>query len=298
MHLTARQLEVFDAAYRLRSTHKAAAELNLSQPAVSRAIQDLEAAIGLMLFDRSNRRFEPNLAAKTLHQAARRHFTGLQHVDRIAQGLRSGATGHIVVYALPVVADGPVAQAAGLAMALTPGLRIDIEAVGEADCIGALRAGRADLAIVSSLLSSPEFESAFVGELSPVVLLTENDVLTSKGSVLLSDLAGDGLLTLPRGSPFRETIELAFAAEGLALTVLAEARTQAALVAMAMAGAGRAIVAEQALARSPVLTRHRPIEGLPRWPLHAVAADVKMPPLDRLIALLRGACAPKAEGDV
>jgi DNA-binding transcriptional LysR family regulator len=292
MYPSARQLEIFDAAYRLRSTHKAAAELNLSQPAVSRAVQDLEAAIGVVLFDRASRRFEPNLAAKTLHQAARRHFVGLDHVARIARGLRSGTTGHIVVHALPVIADGPVAEAAGQAMALNPGLRIDIEAAGEIECLAALRAGRADVAVVSSVHALPEFESIRVGALSPVVLSDGDDPLMRKPSISIRDLAEEGLLLLPQGSPFRDSIERAFAAEGLGLPIRAEARTQRALVAMAIAGAGRAIVSRQALPQLLPPSRYRLIDELPDWPLHVMAADASAPPLAKLTGLLREVCAP------
>ena len=48
-----RQLEHFEAVYRLRSFTRAARELYLSQSALSRSIQALEADLGQTLFDRS-----------------------------------------------------------------------------------------------------------------------------------------------------------------------------------------------------------------------------------------------------
>ena len=61
-----RQLEHFEAVYRLRSFTRAARELYLSQSALSRSIQALEADLGQTLFDRSTQAVEPTDAAEAL----------------------------------------------------------------------------------------------------------------------------------------------------------------------------------------------------------------------------------------
>lgn len=50
-----RLLTTFDAVARLGSMREAASALNVSQPAITQALQDLEAHIGVRLFDRSKR---------------------------------------------------------------------------------------------------------------------------------------------------------------------------------------------------------------------------------------------------
>jgi DNA-binding transcriptional LysR family regulator len=156
MRITARQLEVFAAAVLAKSTRLAAASLHVSQPAVSRAIADLEASVGVVLFDRSNRRFEPTFAARSLLAAVERHHSGLARVVDAAKLIQSGSRGHIRIVALPVLADGIVATAAGRLMSRHNALRLDIEAVGEAECMNAMRSGRADIAMVSTAPSEPE----------------------------------------------------------------------------------------------------------------------------------------------
>jgi DNA-binding transcriptional LysR family regulator len=47
MHLTFRQLQVFESVARQQSFTRAAKELHLSQPAVSMQIRQLESAVGL-----------------------------------------------------------------------------------------------------------------------------------------------------------------------------------------------------------------------------------------------------------
>ena len=65
-----RHLIVFEAAARLGSFTRAAAELNVQQPAVSAAIRQLEDALGVILFHRSHRKVE-------LTKAGERFFTDI-----------------------------------------------------------------------------------------------------------------------------------------------------------------------------------------------------------------------------
>ena len=51
MHITIRQLQVFDAVARHLSYTRAAEELHLTQPAVSMQIKQLEGSVGLPLFE-------------------------------------------------------------------------------------------------------------------------------------------------------------------------------------------------------------------------------------------------------
>ena len=52
-----RQLEYFRMAAKMRNLTRAAAELKVSQPNITVAIQKLETSLGLRLFDRSQKQF-------------------------------------------------------------------------------------------------------------------------------------------------------------------------------------------------------------------------------------------------
>ena len=75
-----RHLKVFEAVARLRSFTQAAAELSITQPALSRTIQQLEDALGVTLLDRSSRHVETTPAGRTL----------LDHVERVLAELERG----------------------------------------------------------------------------------------------------------------------------------------------------------------------------------------------------------------
>ena len=57
MHITVRQLQVFEAVARRLSYTRAAEELHLTQPAVSMQIKQLEGSVGMPLFEQMGKRF-------------------------------------------------------------------------------------------------------------------------------------------------------------------------------------------------------------------------------------------------
>lgn len=66
-----RLLMTFDSVARLRSMQRAAAELNVTPPAVTQAVQALEEYIGVPLLDRSTKPARLNAAGEVLAQATR-----------------------------------------------------------------------------------------------------------------------------------------------------------------------------------------------------------------------------------
>jgi DNA-binding transcriptional LysR family regulator len=288
MRLTSRQLDLFITAYKLRSVRMAAASLHISQPAVSRAIIDLEAEVGTMLFDRSARRFEPTLASRTLFDAVQRYHSGLDRIARIATSMRTGG-GHLRIAALPVLADDQVARAAGRLMARHEALRIDIEALGQRECFDALRSGRADVVIVSTVTPEAGWSTFQLRSLSPVLVVRSDDVLASRRKANLQRLGGRALVMLPPDSPFRQTLDLALSALSLRPLIRAEARTQSALVAMVREGAGVTIVDRALASRAGNGIVSLQIEPAMTWAVIAVchAADEKNPAVQKFLDELR-----------
>ncbi len=81
--LRLRDLHIFFAVVRSGSMAKAAAHLRVTQPSVSKAISDLEAALGVRLFDRSPRGVEPTRYGDALIKCGSAVF------DELRQGIRN-----------------------------------------------------------------------------------------------------------------------------------------------------------------------------------------------------------------
>jgi len=81
--LRLRDLHIFFAVVQSGSMAKAATRLRVTQPAVSKAISDLEAALGVRLFDRSTQGVEPTMYGSALLKCGAAVF------DELRQGIRN-----------------------------------------------------------------------------------------------------------------------------------------------------------------------------------------------------------------
>ena len=68
--MTIRHILIFLAVYRAMSVTKAAERLHMTQPAVTRAIQEIERYYGVCLFERLNRRLYVTKSGEALYAYA------------------------------------------------------------------------------------------------------------------------------------------------------------------------------------------------------------------------------------
>ena len=107
--LKLRDLHVLMTVARSGSMGKAANELSVSQPAISKAIADMEAALGVRLLDRNPRGVVPTIYARALLDRGVVAFDelkqGIEHVNFLANPttgeLRIGSTIAIATGFLP-----------------------------------------------------------------------------------------------------------------------------------------------------------------------------------------------------
>src|SRR5215831_14893976 len=112
--LKLRDLDMLVAIAQHGSMAKAAAQLSVSQPAVSKAIAETEQVLGVRLLDRSAQGVEPNLYGRALLKWATAVFDdvhqGVAELDFISDPtsgeLRIGATEPIIAAMLPVILEG------------------------------------------------------------------------------------------------------------------------------------------------------------------------------------------------
>lgn len=104
--VTLRELRLLLAVARSGSILQAALEVGLTQPAVSKAIKDLEALLGVRLFDRGNRGVEPTPQGRIVLARAAAMFEELrQAVDELAL-LSGAAAGEILIGGTPAMCGG------------------------------------------------------------------------------------------------------------------------------------------------------------------------------------------------
>ncbi len=98
-----RQLEAFRAFMMAGSTKAAAHLLGVSQPAVSRLIDQLERSLAIDLFDRSKGRLIPTPEALLLHEEVERTFISVDKIREIAADIRMANAGKLTLGVLPAL---------------------------------------------------------------------------------------------------------------------------------------------------------------------------------------------------
>ena len=97
MNVTFRQLSVFAEVARLGSMVRTAESLHLTPQAISMQIRDIEAQVGLPLFDRSGRNVTLSTAGEYFLVHARRLLAGLQEADNAMARLRWLQRGRLTI---------------------------------------------------------------------------------------------------------------------------------------------------------------------------------------------------------
>jgi DNA-binding transcriptional LysR family regulator len=221
---------------------RAAEKLLVSQPGVSAQIRRLERELGEELLDRSDRIVRPTAVGAAVLPYAR---AALAAVDgaRIAVSELSGLLrGRAAVGTV----TSPNVDMAGLLAAfheLHPMVDIALS-TGDTDHLAAeLLAGQLDAAILSVGAAAPGGLHVEVIIDQPIVAAVGHEhELASLGAVALADLAGQPLISLPRGSGLRARLDEAYAAAGLSPHVAFEASSPEVVADLAAHGLGVAFL--------------------------------------------------------
>jgi DNA-binding transcriptional LysR family regulator len=160
--LTMSELRIFVAVLEHRSFRKAAAVLHVSQPAVTKAVANLEALLGVRLFDRHAGGVEPTLQAQTI---APRVVTVFDELRRAAQELAllsTGAQGSLRVGITPMPAIPFLPVAVRRLAQAHPGIFVSVVEARESELLDRLRRRDIEVAILRLALVEPEADMAAV----------------------------------------------------------------------------------------------------------------------------------------
>lgn len=162
-----RQLQYFEALYRLRSFVHAAREHGVTQPALSRSLKKFEEDLGQRLFDRTTHAVEPTDAADGLIERARDVIDAMLGFEEEAERLSGGASGHVRVGTGPFPAQPLLTGAIQNLAEKHHGIQVSVEAGTARDLLAALL-GR-ELEFVICDMSKYE-DSAAAGDIEIVEL--------------------------------------------------------------------------------------------------------------------------------
>ena len=124
MSVAPRQLRHAQALARHKSYRLAAEALGITQPALTKSIQGLEAQLGVRLFDRLPRSVEPTAFGEALVAGAAPVLAGIEHLTERLHRMRGLEAGTVAFGAGPALAAGSLGVALGEFVRRHPALRV------------------------------------------------------------------------------------------------------------------------------------------------------------------------------
>jgi len=242
-----RPFQVFRTVMETGSVTEAARILNVSQPAVSRALQQAEDELGFPLFVRERGGIQPTAEARALLPELLRAFAAIEVVQRFSGDLKDSRAGLVIVAATPALANSLLPAAIRRFRAERPEVRVALHTVLNHEVVDMVAGNRAELGLV---LIPAEDSATLARELcaGDLVCITPQDhPLAGRRSIAASDLLAWPLISFSASLPIGALIEDAFERQGLRRAITIEVTQSSSACALVRAGAGVAVVDSFAL---------------------------------------------------
>jgi DNA-binding transcriptional LysR family regulator len=198
---------------------RAAAQLHMAQPPLSRQIRALERELGVALFHR-----RPTRLTAEGHVFVKHARAVLADVDRAVAETRGAAGSQAGVVRLgsgPMSGSTDVPRIVAAVNRKHPGITLEAVESWDTDLVTALIAGDVDIAIGWHLGTGGELIRRVLRRERYVVVVTEDHRLADRPSVALADLRGESFRFLPRkfAPDYYDAVLTAVASTGEEFTV-------------------------------------------------------------------------------
>ncbi len=246
--MTLRHLRVFLAVYQTQNVTRAAERLHMTQPTVTRAVQELERYYGVRLFERINRRLYITQSGRQLYARAV-HIVG--SFDRMEKELKNwDEFGLLRIGATPTLASVLLPKTLMTFEKKHPKLRVRCSVENGTHLQEALADDRLDFALIEGEVAAEHLHAEPFSEDRLILLLPPDDPRRNAPALTLRELAESPLLLREKGSMGRSFLDRVFAAHDLPLEPLMESISTHAIIQAVHAGLGISFLPQRLIRHS------------------------------------------------
>lgn len=215
--LTIRHLRMVVAILEEGNLVRAAERLNMTQSAVTKALQETEALTGARLFDRTNRGVVATAFGEALAYHARLVIAQLAHAEEHLADLKDGAGGRVAVGTLLSASAELLPTAIARLRKERPKLVVKLVEATDDVLLPALRAGELDLVVgrLAELRDRLSVTQEMLMDDIACVVVRSGHPLTMRRHLGLADLIGWEWILPPSQTSLRRLIDISFREEGL-----------------------------------------------------------------------------------
>jgi DNA-binding transcriptional LysR family regulator len=267
------QLDAFIAVAERGSFRAAAEQIHLSPPALSRRIGQLEASLGVRLFNRTTRAVELTGPGRAFLQRAQTVLDGLEHAALGVGDIALRQAGKVTLACVPSAAYYFLPPVLRTFSDQYPGIQLRIIDESESVVLQSVISAEADFGIGFMRARVPEIDFEPLLTDAFVLAVHRSHRFASRKTVLWTDLEGERLMTAARSSGNRQLIDDALAKANLRPAISVEVSRVSTLVGMVEAGLGVAVMPRLALPAAA----HPTLVGIP----------LREPSITRRLGILR-----------
>ena len=235
-----RHLRYFAAVADAGSVSRAARRLYVTQPALSRQIQDLERDLACRLFDRIGRRIVLTKDGDEILERTRRLLADAEALRERGRALGGGEAGVLRIGAVPQFIEAALPEVLTRYALRSPGIEVQLVEDGGGALLRHVQQGELHLGVgvwrIGGLQSKPLHPGRVLAVMQP------KHRLAGRNDLRVTELGRAPLLLLGRDFQTRILFDEACQAAHFEPSVRLESRSPQSLVALAEAGHGIAIV--------------------------------------------------------
>jgi LysR family cyn operon transcriptional activator len=236
-----RHLRYFVSVAEAASVSKAALQVHVSQPALSRQIRDLEDELGVRLFDRLGRRIQLTAAGEDLLRRSRDVLATAESLVEHARTLAGGVTGVLRIGATPQAMQSVMAGFLPGFQRARPGVEVRLIEEGGMRLYELVERGELHLAL-SGILTHSRLECRALFPIRVLAVAARTSRWKRRTTIDVTELAGEPVLLLSGEFGSRQLFDAACRLARIHSRVILESREPHSLIALAEAGQGIAVV--------------------------------------------------------
>jgi DNA-binding transcriptional LysR family regulator len=244
--ISLRQLRVFESVARHLNHSRAAAELYLSQPAVSMQIKQTENAIGLPLFEQVGKKLFLTEAGFELLNYSRSILQLVNEMESVFDQMKGMERGHLNISVVST-ANYFMPQLLAKFIHAHPKIQVSLSVANRDAVIKQLADNIADLAIMGQPPEGTDMRAEAFMENPLVVIAAPTHQLAHNKKILPKQLAKETFLLREQGSGTRGVVERFFASHHLPLPVHMAMDTNEAIKQSVQAGMGIGIISRHGI---------------------------------------------------
>lgn len=237
-----RQLEIFRAVMVAGSLTAAGRHLQMSQPAVTKAVRRMEDLLGFALFRRTNGRVQPTPEALNLFREVEKVFHTVGIVEKYARDLKETQSGVLTLACTPTLSCSFVADAIANFRRDRPRVRIWLQITRTKEVMELAASGQIDLGLIYAPAEHPAVTVHPLFETQLVCVMAPDHPLARKDTIQPEDLHREPIITNVRNESIHDLLGAAFGRIDLDRQVMIGTNSTITACALVMKGIGVAIV--------------------------------------------------------